>query len=46
MARSPTGVDIKGPHIQDPGWRFVYLSWGTVDDGEGFTLFRRANLLA
>ena len=40
-----TGVDLKGPYIQGPpGGRFIYLSWGTVDDAGGFTLFRRAKL--
>jgi hypothetical protein len=43
--RSPTGVDLKGPYIQgSPGGRFIYLSWGTVDDAKTFTLFRRAKL--
>jgi hypothetical protein len=38
------GIDIKGPYIQGrPGARFIYLSWGTVDDGT-FTMFRRAKL--
>jgi len=42
---SPTGVDLKGPYIQGPpGGRFVYLSWGTVDDANRFNLFRRAKL--
>jgi len=42
---SPTGVHLKGPYIQGPpGGRFIYLSWGTVDDSNGFTLFRRAKL--
>jgi uncharacterized protein DUF5990 len=42
---SPTGVDLTGPYIQGPpGGRFIYLSWGTVDDANGFTLFRRAKL--
>ena len=41
---SADGVDVRGPHIQGPGQgRFVYLSWGTVDDGT-FRLFRRAKL--
>lgn len=44
-ARSPAGVDINGPYIQGPpGGRFIYLSWGTVDDAKTFTLFRRAKL--
>jgi hypothetical protein len=39
------GIDVKGPYIQGPpGGRFIYLSWGTVDDTAGFTLFRRAKL--
>jgi len=49
MACTPThastGVDLKGPYIQGPpGGRFIYLSWGTVDDAGLFTLFRRAKL--
>ena len=44
-APSPAGTDLKGPYIQGPpGGRFIYLSWGTVDDAAGFTLFRRAKL--
>src|SRR5215831_5894644 len=27
-----------------PGGRFIYLSWGTVDGVQTFTLFRRAKL--
>jgi Family of unknown function (DUF5990) len=39
------GTDVKGPYIQGPpGSRFIYLSWGTVDDSARFTLFRRAKL--
>lgn len=39
-----TGSDINGRYIQGrPNDRFIYLSWGTVDDGE-FRLFRRAKL--
>ncbi len=34
------GTDIKGPFIQGrPGARFICLSWGTVDDTGGFTMF-------
>ena len=41
----PSGVDLKGPYIQGrSGAKFIYLSWGTVDDAQGFTLFRRAKL--
>ncbi|MCX4763639.1 DUF5990 family protein [Streptomyces sp. NBC_01275] len=43
---SPTGVDVKGPYVQDRlGRRFVYLSWGTVDEAGVFTMFRRAKLM-
>jgi hypothetical protein len=42
---SPAGLDLKGPYIQGPpGGRFIYLSWGTVNDAQAFTLFRRAKL--
>ena len=42
---SPAGMDLKGPYIQGPpGGRFIYLSWGTVDDDMTFTLFRRAKV--
>jgi hypothetical protein len=41
----PDGTDFTGPYIQGPpGGRFIYLSWGTVGDGQPFTLFRRAKL--
>jgi Family of unknown function (DUF5990) len=41
----PGGVDLKGPYIQGPlGERFIYLSWGTVDGADRFSLFRRAKL--
>ena len=39
------GFDLKGPYIHGPpGARFIYLSWGTVDDAQNFELFRRAKL--
>ena len=42
---SATGIDLRGPYIQGPpGGRFIYLSWGTVDDNKQFALFRRAKL--
>jgi len=42
---SSASIDLRGPYIQGPpGGRFIYLSWGTVDDAESFTLFRRAKL--
>jgi hypothetical protein len=43
---SPTGTDVKGPYVQDRlGRRFIYLSWGTVDESGTFTMFRRAKLM-
>ncbi|GHD19328.1 hypothetical protein GCM10010313_50330 [Streptomyces violarus] len=43
---SPTGIEIKGPYVQDRlGRRFIYLSWGTVDESGTFTMFRRAKLM-
>ena len=44
-AEVPNGDDIKGPFVQGPaGARFIYLSWGVVDEQGGFTMFRRAKL--
>ena len=43
---SVDGTDVHGPHIQGrPGERFIYLSWGSVDDNGRFRLFRRAKLM-
>lgn len=43
---SPNGTEVKGPYVQDRlGRRFIYLSWGTVDESGTFTMFRRAKLL-
>ncbi|MBZ6136810.1 monooxygenase [Streptomyces olivaceus] len=43
---SPDGIEVQGPYVQDRlGHRFVYLSWGTVDDAGTFTMFRRAKLM-
>ncbi|MBB2743971.1 UNVERIFIED_ORG: hypothetical protein FHR35_003807 [Microbispora rosea subsp. rosea] len=43
--RGETGWDLRGPFVQGrPGGRFVYLSWGTVDDAGVFAMFRRAKL--
>ncbi|MEB8343808.1 DUF5990 family protein [Streptomyces endophyticus] len=45
-APSPTGIDVRGPYVQGrPGQRFIYLSWGTVDEAGAFTMFRRAKLM-
>jgi hypothetical protein len=38
-------LDVGGPWVHGrPGARFLYLSWGAVDDA-GFAMFRRAKLL-
>jgi hypothetical protein len=43
---SPTGTEVKGPYVQDRlGHRFIYLSWGTVDESGYFAMFRRAKLM-
>ncbi|MEW2068062.1 DUF5990 family protein [Streptomyces sp. NPDC007346] len=47
-AAEPTadGVEVSGPYIQNRlGGRFIYLSWGTVDDAGLFSMFRRAKLM-
>jgi Family of unknown function (DUF5990) len=45
MASPPPDPDIRGPQIQGtPGKRFIYLTWGVVDEAGGFTMFRRAKL--
>jgi hypothetical protein len=45
MASPPPDVDLRGPQIQgSPGKRFIYLTWGVVDDAAAFTMFRRAKL--
>lgn len=42
---SPSGVDLKGPHIQGPpGSRFIYLSWVDGDATGDPVMFRRAKL--
>lgn len=39
-------LDLRGPQIQGgPGHRFIYLTWGVVDQARSFTMFRRAKLL-
>lgn len=44
-ATSDGRIDVRGRYIQgSPCGRFIYLSWGTVDDEGGFSMFRRAKL--
>ncbi|MGW0334160.1 DUF5990 family protein [Streptomyces sp. NPDC003011] len=43
---SAAGIEVTGPYVQHRlGHRFVYLSWGTVDEAGLFTMFRRAKLM-
>ncbi|MFI8517599.1 DUF5990 family protein [Streptomyces sp. NPDC085481] len=45
-ARTEAGVDFKGRCVQGrPGARFLYLTWGAVDEAGTFTMFRRAKLM-
>lgn len=38
--------DFRGPHVQGKrGERFLYLSWGTVNDTGDFEMFRRTKLM-
>ena len=39
-------LDFRGPFVHGKrGDRFVYLSWGAVDDADHFEMFRRAKLM-
>jgi hypothetical protein len=39
-------LDFRGPAVQGKrGDRFVYLTWGDVDEDGAFTMFRRAKLM-
>lgn len=43
--RKESGWDLRGPYVHGgPGRRFIYLSWGTVDEAGTFSMFRRAKL--
>ena len=45
IATTQDGVDLTGPLIcGSPSRRFIYLSWGVVDESGVFTMFRRAKL--
>jgi hypothetical protein len=40
------GIDLRGPAVHGKrGERFLYLTWGNVDDGGSFAMFRRAKLM-
>ena len=46
VAGSDASVDFKGPAVHGKrGDRFLYLTWGNVDDHEHFRRFRRAKLM-
>jgi len=46
IASPPPVTDLRGPIIHGaPRRRFIYLTWGVVDDDGTFTMFRRAKLL-
>jgi hypothetical protein len=43
---SPDAADMRGPYISGPpGGRFIYLSWGVVDEPGSFEMFRRAKIM-
>jgi hypothetical protein len=45
VASPPPKADLRGPQIQgSPFRRFIYLTWGVVDGGGAYTMFRRAKL--
>jgi Family of unknown function (DUF5990) len=45
VIEGPDGVDYRGEAVQGRrGERFLYLTWGTVED-EAFTMFRRAKVM-
>ena len=45
VRRPDDAIDFRGPAVHGRrGERFLYLTWGQVDDG-GFAMFRRAKLM-
>jgi hypothetical protein len=45
-AVSSNGADFRGPYISGPpGNRFIYLSWGVVEEPGRFDMFRRAKVM-
>jgi hypothetical protein len=39
-------LDFRGPAVHGKrGDRFIYLTWGNVDDADAFQMFRRAKLM-
>ena len=46
VVRNDGLVDFRGPVVQGRrGDRFIYLTWGNLDDAHGFKMFRRAKLM-
>ena len=46
VSRRDSPVDFKGPAVHGKrGDRFLYLTWGNVDDAGNFQMFRRAKLM-
>ena len=46
VVRNDGVVDFRGPAVQGTrGERFIYLTWGNLDDAHGFEMFRRAKLM-
>ncbi len=45
VVRVGEGLDFRGPLVNGRrGDRFIYVSWGDVDDAGHFTMFRRAKI--
>ena len=43
---SPDTADFRGPYVSGPpGGRFIYLSWGVVEEPGSFEMFRRAKIM-
>jgi len=41
----PPATDLRGPQIQgSAAKRFVYVTWGVVDEADAFRMFRRAKI--
>ena len=46
VVQTSGSLDFRGPSVHGKrGDRFLYLSWGTVDDADHFEMFRRAKLM-
>lgn len=46
VVHTDDGVDFRGPAVQGQrNERFIYLTWGNVDQANHFEMFRRAKLM-